>query len=258
MSGKVRQLEVGDYVEFEPTFIDYFTQKYGWNEAKRVGYERTRGEITSVNKDRTVDVRYFYTFTAGPHGDEKSGVDTVLAAHLRRFTPTTEDLLWMEDYEKDEDGWARTTDDSDAVEKWIRLHPDADLFDTIVAENIAQDDPDLVDEEWTLDRVGRALRQLVRLGVLQDGGTLSAGAHFIRSGDDDEKPSVADEDTDDEMLTITACREGEVFDGATVTNVETGAVVGILVHPQTYEQMQRLTKAIREQRDAASLIPKLD
>jgi len=260
-------LEAGDYVRFAPEFVAYFAEKNGWSEAERVGYERTKGCVSLVKGDGTVDVRYLYTFVAGPHGDA-AGVDNVLAAHLVTYQPTTADLLWGEDFPKDKDGWACSTDDSDAVERWIRLHPDADLFDTIVAENIVEDDPDWVDDEWTMERVGSALRQLVRMGVLRDEGTLSAGAFFSLLKDEqtvpeseaaqylrgDDRPSVADDDTDDEMLAIVACRDGKPFDGAEVTRVETGETEGVFLTAQTYVALLRLHRAVSDLK-AADLIP---
>lgn len=62
-------------------------------------------------------------------------------------------------------------------------------------------------------------------------------AHYLPPAD---KPSVADEDTDDEALTILSLKGGEVYDGATVTNVESGAVVGFFITPETYEVLAQM------------------
>jgi len=74
---------------------------------------------------------------------------------------------------------ASTDGDTDAVMAWVHKNPDADLFAIIVAENIVDDDPDWVDDEWTLERVERALRTLADDGKLVTNDiTYSAGIHY--------------------------------------------------------------------------------
>lgn len=149
-----------------------------------------------------------------------------------------ERALWEEPFPTDDDGWARSTDDSDAVWTWIAENKDADLFPMIVAECMDEDEDG---EEWTMERVENALRHLVRLGLLSFNGIFSAGPFFIVND-----KTVADEDTQTEMLAITACRGGEPFDGASVTQVETGMVIGHLRTRQEPEPDPELAAWERE------------